>query len=205
MTGEKSATYYFSYYRKGSQQQYFGHELQKFNEFASRGKVNVTEFPLEGNPGNPFGSLLNWPLAPIGWLTSPYLFGFYNFGYVFTMQDCMDSVWVIIQLSFSGMVNDRLNYDEMSSTCAALVSEPINSASEPTIGLTVTANDELQMYEEISFLRYRIRPPAPVYNERDNLAKWFREANSLPEQVQEHMTSFSLERVLLASEGFGRE
>jgi len=150
--GEKQVMLSFPKYRKKSQQLHFGKELQKFRECATREPVNIRVYPPGGgHPNNPFGNLINWPLAQVGFLTSAYLLAFYTFGYRYILNRELGLTRRYVIESFQGQ-NSMFPESEVPSvrTCDT------HYCNDPEIGLVIPAEDNALTLLQISILSFHI-------------------------------------------------
>jgi hypothetical protein len=144
--------------------------------------VSINIFPHGGKPENPFGSLINWPLAQVGWLTSAYLFAFYSFGYRYILQSCLNPVRNIILHSKPEKRDKQLDFQETKDITVRLCSEPTHFCSDPIIGLVVPFDDQTPFHQEVSFLSYHVRLPVPSMDRREIILQIFGDEGSpIPE------------------------
>jgi hypothetical protein len=155
--GEKEVRLSFPKYKKESQQLHFGKELQKFREYAAQELVNITVYPLGGGrPDNPFGDLINWPLAQVGLLTSAYLLAFYTFGYRYILSSELDLTRRILIESFQGE-NSTLLESEVPRVWEC----DTHYCNDPEIGLVAPVEDDAPTLLQISILSFHVNLPFP--------------------------------------------
>jgi hypothetical protein len=99
----------------------------------------------------------NITLARIGWLTSAYLFAFYTFGYRYIFQSCLDQVRQAIRHSFSGQINNGLEFSNEKILTIARWDDIVSI--EPRIGLLVPVDSARQAYMRVDFRDVHIRMP----------------------------------------------
>lgn len=149
-------------YQNENQNSYFLRQFQKLEPYLSEPNSFLQIYPPEGKPGNPFGSTDYWPLAQVGWLTSAYLFAFYEFGYDYIFSPYLDPVRYYIQKSLSEEPDKTtLNFDRSKNMCVGVYSEPANSPPNPIVGFVIPTNKEIPIHTEVRFLDYYIRLPFP--------------------------------------------
>jgi hypothetical protein len=184
-SGERSLQLSFPKYRKPSQRRYFGEQRKRLYQYAAEGPVNITVYPPRGKPSKPFGDPTNDPLVQAGFLTSAYLLAFYQYGYRYILQTCLEPVRAYIKDSFNKKVDNRLDFQETKDTCVRICFEPTHFCSDPEISLVIPSIEEIPFHQEVRFLNYHIRLPVPpifVGIDRQNLMLQFLGADELPSE-----------------------
>ena len=167
-TGEKSIKLGFPRYSKKSQKLYFEEQRKKFYDLANAGPINITVYPPRAHPRNPFGDPTNAPLAQAGFLTSAYLMAFFEYGYRYILQTCLDPVREYIQQSFEKKVDERLKFEEAKDTCVQFCTDTSHYREDPEIGFSVVPDKKTPLFQEVRFLNYHIRLPIPTIFEGEN-------------------------------------
>lgn len=95
-------------------------------------------------------------LAPVGWITSAYLFAFYTFGYRFILHPCLNPVREYISSSF-----DETNHMDLKTIPSVFDLREYSDKyfSSPEIELIVPLDNKESVYLQINILRYKINLP----------------------------------------------
>jgi hypothetical protein len=191
--GEKNAIISFPHYRNKNQNEYFREQQRKLFRYASEEPIDLVIYPPRAKPSQPFGSPNNGPLVQVGLLTSAYLLAFYQYGYAYIFQTCLDPVRNYIQQSFEGNVDNRLNFHESKDMCVGAGSDHIHP--EPEIGLVISLDEQVPRYQGVQFLYYHVRLPAPSIPpqpSREELILAFLDVDELPSEDGEALSSIAI-------------
>jgi hypothetical protein len=92
-------------------------------------------------------------LAPVGWITSAYLFAFYTFGYRYILHPSLNLVRAYISSSF-----DETNHMDLKTTPSVFDLREYKDKyfSSPEIELIVPLENTESVYLQINILRYQI-------------------------------------------------
>lgn len=95
-------------------------------------------------------------LAPVGWITSAYLFAFYTFGYRYILHPCLNPVREYISSSF-----DEKNHMGLKTipNIFDLREYYDKYFSNPEIELIVSLDNKKPVYLQVNILRYQINLP----------------------------------------------
>jgi len=95
-------------------------------------------------------------LAPVGWITSAYLFAFYTFGYRYVLHPSLDSVREYISSSF-----DKKNHTNLKTIPNVFDIREYSDKyfNYPEMELIVPLDNKKPVYLQVSILRYQINLP----------------------------------------------
>lgn len=95
-------------------------------------------------------------LAPVGWITSAYLFAFYTFGYRYILHPSLNPVREYISSSFN-----ETNHMNLKTIPSVFDLREYNDKyfSSPEIELIVPLDNRESVYLQINILRYQINLP----------------------------------------------
>ena len=112
--------------------------------------INIDSVPAKSVTPNP-------EQAPVGWITSAYLFAFYTFGYRYILHSNLEPVRKYIISSF-----DKANVhslDAKKDEAFELREYEEKYFHDPEMNLIVPIDNRNYVYLEINFLRYQIKLP----------------------------------------------
>ena len=95
-------------------------------------------------------------LAPVGWITSAYLFAFYTFGYRYILHPMLDVVRKYILNSFDETKHAELKMDQNIFDFRECDGKYFDS---PDMELIMPLDNKESVYLQVSILRYQIRLP----------------------------------------------
>lgn len=96
-------------------------------------------------------------LAPVGWITSAYLYAFYTFGYRYILHPSLDIVRDYILKSFGDKTSPDLKTPNSDNFGLTECKE--HNFENPEIGLIIPMDNKTSIHLQISFLDYHIRLP----------------------------------------------
>lgn len=200
--GDKRFRLVFPIYKKQSQRNYFGEQLNIFKQRAKEGPLNIIVYPPRGNPCKPFGDPTNTPLVKAGYFTSSYLLAFHQYGYRYILQKCLDPARDYIKDSFYGRVDDWLDFHESKDTCVQKCSNPTHFCYDPEIGFVILICEEIPFHYEVRFLDIHTRLPVPkVFEgiERQHLIHQFLETDELSSKDGQILQSISIRNMIVSN------
>lgn len=95
-------------------------------------------------------------LAPVGWITSAYLYSFYTFGYRYILHPILNPIREYIFSSF-----DKTKHSELKSKNELFGIREYKDKyfDSPEIVVIVPLNDKESVYLQVNFLRYQVNLP----------------------------------------------
>ncbi len=115
---------------------------------------NIVNINIDATPANTISPKPE--LAPVGWITSAYLFSFYTFGYRYIFHPNLEPVREYIFSSF-----DEKNHSTLKAgnETFGLREYKEKYFPDPEMDLIVPLDGRSSIYLEVNFLRYQVRLP----------------------------------------------